>query len=343
MYTDFYNLDALPFQLTPDHRFFFSSTVHSKAMAHLTYGLAQEEGFIIVTGEVGTGKTTLVEYLLSTLDPSRYIAAKIVTTQITGDDMLRLVAGAFGIAHEGIDKAALLGRIEEFLVHSHEDQMRCLLLVDEAQNLTVQALEELRMLSNFQIGEQAPLQSFLLGQPQFRQLLATRELEQLRQRVIAAYHLHPLSEEEVRAYVEHRLKTVGWKNDPEIDVQAYESIYAYSKGVPRKINTLCARLLLYGFLEQRHEIDRPAVERVADDLQQETEGAPAEEPISLSEPAIAPDGGEATPAGGGNGHGEDYLALLKRIEAVEEQVRRQDRTIRRALEIAADFLDQPED
>jgi type II secretory pathway predicted ATPase ExeA len=211
MYANFYGLTIPPFQLTPDARFFFESTVHRQAMAYLVYGLHHAEGFIIITGEVGAGKTILVDNLLSTIDQSNFIVAKIVTTQLAGDDLLHLVAGGFGIAKEGLAKGSLLQRINDFVLAQQRNGRRVLLIVDEAQNLSFEALEELRMLSNIVVDRTMALQSFLLGQPQFRAILGSPRLEQLRQRVTAAYHLGPLSEAETKAYVEHRLR-----NSPKI-------------------------------------------------------------------------------------------------------------------------------
>jgi general secretion pathway protein A len=271
MYTEFYQLTDQPFQLTPDHRFFYGSSVHKRAMAHLTFGLSQGEGFIVITGDVGAGKTTLMGHLLATLDRDRYVTGTIVTTQLGGDDMLRMVAAAFDLEHENADKATLLLRIEERFKGFLAEGKHCLLLVDEVQNLSFQALEELRMLSNFQIDGKAMLQSFLLGQPQFRRTLASQDLDQLRQRVIASYHLGPVGKQEIRAYIEHRLKAVGWSNDPEITEDAYAEIFEHTGGVPRKINVLCSRILLFGFLEEEHRIDRASVIQVAEDLFRETE------------------------------------------------------------------------
>ena len=189
MYASFYGLDTLAFQLTPDPRFFFESTEHRRALAHLTYGLHHAEGFIIITGEVGAGKTMLVDHLLSQIDPRSFVTAKIVTSQLGGDDMLRMVASAFGVDHTGLPKATLLTRIQDFVVAQLAAQRRALLIIDEAQNLSFEALEELRMLSNIVVGTTTALQSFLLGQPQFRVILGNPALDQLRQRVTAAYHL----------------------------------------------------------------------------------------------------------------------------------------------------------
>src|SRR6201988_5138492 len=186
-------------------------------MAYLVYGLHHAKGFIIITGEVGAGKTILVENLLSTIDRSSFVTAKIVTTQLTGDDLLHMVAACFGIAKEGLAKGPLLQRISEFALAQHRNGKRVLLIVDEAQNLSFEALEELRMLSNIVLDRRLALQSFLLGQPQFRAILGSPRLEQLRQRVTAAYHLGPLSEPECRSYVEHRLRRADWMGDPHFD------------------------------------------------------------------------------------------------------------------------------
>ncbi|MBL4722002.1 MAG: AAA family ATPase, partial [Alphaproteobacteria bacterium] len=271
MYTEFYQLSDLPFQLTPDHRFFYESSVHKRAMAHLMFGLSQGEGFIVITGDVGAGKTTLMGHLLETLDRQKYVSGTIVTTQLGGDDMLRMIAATFDLDHADADKATLLQQLEARFKGLLTEGKRCVLLIDEVQNLSFQALEELRMLSNFQIDGKALLQSFLLGQPQFRRTMASPDLDQLRQRVIASYHLGPVGKPEIRAYIEHRLNAVGWKNDPEFTESAYDEIYAHTGGVPRKLNVLCSRLLLFGFLEETHQINRDAVIQVAEDLFRETE------------------------------------------------------------------------
>lgn len=336
MYTEFYRLQALPFQLTPDPSFFFASSVHNSAMAHLTYGLSQGEGFIIITGEIGAGKTTLVGHLLATLDKEHYLALNIVSTQLNADEMLRMVASAFSIPTENVDKATLLRKIEAFLTSLHESGKRALLLVDEAQNLTAGALEELRMLSNFQVGSRTPLQCFLLGQPQFRTTLAMPELEQLRQRVTASYHLGPLSMDETRFYIEHRLHMAGWNRDPEFADEAFQQIFDYTKGVPRLINMLCSRLLLYGFLEELHKIDGMVVERVVSEHAEETRQVMATEvpkPAATSgaatgdAPVVVPT--DAAPAGTPAGYDE----VIKRLGAVEDHVKLHERTMNRVLRV----------
>ena len=210
MFDKFYKLSGLPFLLTPDTRFFFGSSGHSRAIAHLVYGLSQQEGFIVITGEVGAGKTTLVEQLWSQLDRNTYVMARVVTTQVSGDDLLRLAMANFGLGETpGTDKSTLLRRFEHMVRDQRKQGRRCLLVVDEVQNLSLAAMEELRMLSNITVDGKASVQTILLGQPQFRPILASPDCEQLRQRVLASYHLGPLTEAETRGYIEHRLRTVG--------------------------------------------------------------------------------------------------------------------------------------
>jgi general secretion pathway protein A len=267
MYDQFYQFTGRPFQLTPDPQFYFESVTHRKAMSYLGYGLAQGEGFIVITGEIGAGKTTLVGHLMATIDPQRLTAVKIVSTKVGGDDILRLAAQSFGIATETLDKAQTLGRIEAYLHHQARAGRRTLLIVDEAQNLGADALEELRMLSNFQLGGHSLLQIFLLGQPEFRDLVQrSTNLEQLRQRVIATHHLETLQPEEVAPYIEHRLRVVGWAGNPRFTPDAYDLLALASAGVPRRLNALVSRVLLLGAIDQLDIIDERVVEAVVADL-----------------------------------------------------------------------------
>lgn len=192
--------------------------------------------------------------LLERLDPKKVVAAQLVSTQIDAEDILRLVAAAFGVPSRNLDKAGLLLALETFLVSTTAAGKRALLIVDEAQNLTPRAVEELRMLSNFQLEDHALLQSFLIGQPEFRAIMQSPEMQQLRQRVIASYHLGPLDSEETKAYILHRLAHVEWKDDPVFEAEAFNAIYGHSGGIPRRINTLCDRVLLAAFLGEQHRI-----------------------------------------------------------------------------------------
>jgi putative secretion ATPase (PEP-CTERM system associated) len=285
MYETFYGLTGKPFQLNPDPAFFFGSKGHSSAYSYLKYGVFQGEGFIVVTGEIGAGKTTLVRTLLAELDPRKVVAVQLVSTQLDADDLLRSVATSFGLPTKGADKAHLLATLEAFLTSLITEHKRALLIVDEAQNLTPRAMEELRMLSNFQLGDRALLQSFLVGQPELRNLLREPYMQQLRQRVIASYHLGPMDREETRAYIEHRLHRVGWKNDPGIEPDVYDAIYRVTGGVPRKINTLCNRLLLAGYLGEKHKLVRADADAVAGEIRDEVGGdvQPSEAEPSLQE------------------------------------------------------------
>jgi putative secretion ATPase (PEP-CTERM system associated) len=284
MYETYYGLSAKPFQLRPDPHFYFGSKGHKRAMAYLEYGLSQGEGFIVITGEVGAGKTTLVRNLFNRLPLERIVAAHIVNTHLDADDTLRMVVSGFGLPAEG-GKAELLARLEQFLRQADREGKRALLVIDEAQNLSARTVEELRMLSNFQTDDRCLLQTFLLGQPEFRATLHSPGMQQLRQRVIASYHLGPMDAQETRGYIEHRLQTVGWKGDPDFSDEAHAAIFAYSGGIPRKTNTLCDRILLMGYLEELHAFGAAEVEAVVRDIHDEfdlPQAAPAPQPPSAA-------------------------------------------------------------
>ena len=282
MYESFFKLRGKPFQLNPDPAFFYGSRGHKRAMAYLEYGLHQSEGFIVITGEIGAGKTTIVRSLLEHLDPERVVAANIVSTQIDAADMVRMVAAAFGIPSRNLDKAGLLLAIETYLVSITAAGKRALLIVDEAQNLSAAAVEELRMLSNFQLEDHALLQSFLVGQPEFRDMMQRAEMQQLRQRVIASYHLGPLDAQETRGYIEHRLGHVGWEGDPAFEPGAFTAIYGFTGGIPRNINTLCDRLLLAAYLGESHAISEAQVREIIEELREEFSARPRPRQAALS-------------------------------------------------------------
>jgi len=276
MYEDFYGFTARPFQLTPDAAFYFESLTHRKALSYLGYGLAQGEGFIVITGEIGSGKSTLAAHLMATIDPQRLTAAQVVTSALNGDEIVHVVAQAFGLMIDANDKATALAGIEGLLHAEARGGRRCLLVVDEAQNLSIEALEELRMLSNFQLGAQPLLQTLLLGQPEFRDTLqGSPRLEQLRQRVIATHHLDAMDADEVQPYFEHRLKLVGWNGRPSLETALYPALYEASGGVPRRINQLANRLFLMGSVEERDHFDMALFDRVMEEVATDTALAPA--------------------------------------------------------------------
>lgn len=335
MYTDFYGLTGKPFQLTPDPHFYFDTATHRKAMAYLTYGLSQGEGFIIITGEVGAGKTTLVGHLMETIDRSRLVAAKIVTTQLDADSLLKMVATAFGIPIDGADKSGILHRIETFLRTHHREGRRVLLIVDEAQNLPIAALEELRMLSNFQEGTQALLQIFLLGQPEFRDHLASApDLEQLRQRVIATHHLEPMARDELPDYVAHRLTLCGWNGRPTFTQSAFDAMYDYSGGVPRRLNNLASRILLFGALEEKEQIDDGVVGEVIEDLRRDNTPTTGPRPVLEGEglSSIGPMSGNVPPKMQMRGGSFDS-DIYRRLEQIERVQRAHDQALRQILEL----------
>ncbi len=267
MFDDFYGLKGRPFQLTPDPAFYFESLTHRKALSYLGYGLAQGEGFIVITGEVGAGKSTLVAHLMATIDLSQQTVAQVVTSKLDGEELVHIAAQAFGLPVHGHDKAAALGAIESFLHEEARAGRRCLLIVDESQNLSIGALEELRMLSNFQLGAHPLLQTLLLGQPEFRQtLLEHPELEQLRQRVIATHHLEAMEAEEVQPYIEHRLNCVGWTGNPAFAPATFTQLHKASGGVPRRINQIVSRLLLLGAVDRAHRLDGAMLSQVLAEL-----------------------------------------------------------------------------
>ncbi len=378
MFDDFYGLQGRPFQLTPDPAFYFESLTHRKALSYLGYGLAQGEGFVVITGEVGAGKSTLVAHLMATIDPSRLTAAQIVTSKLDGEELVHVVAQAFGLIVEGHDKASALGAIENFLHEEARAGRRCLLVVDESQNLEFSALEELRMLSNFQLGSHPLLQTLLLGQPEFRQMLnGDGDLEQLRQRIVAAHHLEAMETTEVQPYIEHRMKCVGWEGNPAFDQRVFAEIHAATGGIPRRINQIVNRLLLLGAVEQRTRIDAAMLQSVQAEL--DADGSlPLVKPLPKPEPEPVPsfaappvpveaiamaqveaalserdaqiaelqqavielaNGGEGSVASlGGEGRVE-ISAVHERMAALESRLIEQDRTIRHTLTMLIEMIE----
>jgi general secretion pathway protein A len=330
MYEAFYGLTSKPFQLNPDPSFYFGSKQHRRAAAYLEYGMHQNEGFIVITGEVGAGKTTIVRGMLDSLDPEKVVAAHLVSTQLDADDTLRLVGSAFGLRTKDVSKADVLMSLEAFLISATGKGQRCLLVVDEAQNLTARAVEELRMLSNFQFGNHALLQSFLIGQPEFRQILQSPDMMQFRQRVIAACHIGPLDVAETRGYIEHRLKCAGASGVPSILPAAFEAIFKASSGIPRRINSVCDRLMLFGYLSGKTEFDEPDVEEVAREIHEETMGGTTQigAGVATSVPSSYSQTNYASRAldGGSSGDAVALLASLN-IQQFGERLGRLERSL----------------
>ncbi|MBP6898884.1 MAG: XrtA-associated ATPase [Burkholderiaceae bacterium] len=290
MYEQFYGLSSKPFQLNPDPSFYFGSKQHRRAKAYLDYGVSRNEGFIVITGEIGAGKTTLLRTLIESLHGSNVVVGHLVTTQLGAEDTLRMVGASFGFKVKDVPKSELLITLEAFLISQTSKGKRCLLIVDEAQNLTPRAVEELRMLSNFQFGNQALMQSFLVGQPEFREILQRPEMEQFRQRVAATCHIGPMDRDETQHYIEHRLKCAGATDKPSFEPACFDVIHKASGGIPRRINSICDRVLLAGFLGNKTHLEAADVEEVVREFAQE-----AAVPLSRAVPA-APLAADSMPA-----------------------------------------------
>ena len=294
MYEAFYGLNVKPFQLNPDPAFYYASKQHRRAKAYLEYGVSRNEGFIVITGEIGAGKTMVLRSLIEGLAGSNIVTGHLVTTQLGAEDTLRMVGAAFGFRVKDVPKSELLITLEAFLISQTSKGKRCLLIVDEAQNLTPRAVEELRMLSNFQFGNQALLQSFLVGQPEFREILQRPEMEQFRQRVAATCHIGPLDKEETRAYMEHRIKCAGGTGKPTFEPAVFEEMHKASAGIPRRINGLADRLLLAGFLAERTHLTAADLAEVVREVSAENEVPQRKQPQTV---AVAPGGEPLMPGG----------------------------------------------
>jgi type II secretory pathway predicted ATPase ExeA len=315
-----YGFREPPFRMTPDVRLFFPSTAHGRAYAHLLYGLSQREGFVVVTGEVGAGKTTLIERLCDEFSTKNHAMARVMTTQVEPAELLRLVAIAFGAPAEGGKAVLLQGIIAALRRGVAERGRRHILIVDEAQALPVASLEELRMLSNVTEGAHALLQVLLLGQPQLRHTLARPDLDQLRQRILAAYHLAALTREETHLYVRHRMTSVGWTGYPAWEEAALDLVHEHCGGIPRRINRLCARVLLAGSLDHAAVLTAELVSITADELTHDLGVICAEAP--------PPPGGEDRAA---------LRTLAERLGQLERAMGRGEHKARRLQRLWAQF------
>jgi len=254
VYLDYYGLTEPPFDITPNPRFLFYSAKHREAFNHLLYGIRERKGFVQMTGEVGAGKTTLCRAMLEHLD-KRFSTALILNPVMSADELVKTIALEFCLPVHGLDRVDTLAVINNFLLHEVERGKECVLIIDEAQDLTDELLEQVRLLSNLETDDRKLLQIILFGQPELRERLNNPRLRQLRQRITVRYHLPPLTRHEVTEYVHHRLHVSGGNSTPCFTRPALWRVHRYSHGIPRLVNAVCDKALLAGYVQQRRQID----------------------------------------------------------------------------------------
>lgn len=266
MYQSFYHLKENPFNITPDPGFFYLSRRHQEALSALIYGIQCRKGFIEITGEVGSGKTTLCRCLLNRLDGS-VKSALILNPHLSDIQMLRTIVQDYGIVPKGINKKDLFDALNKFLLDELKLGHNVVLIIDEAQSLKPALLEQIRMLSNLETDKEKLLQIVLVGQPELRDLLAREDLRQLRQRISIRFHLTPLNQQESHEYVMHRLRVAGAAQVPHFTPDALGLIYQYARGIPRLTNIVCDKALLAGFVRQTHEIGPDLIRQAIEEIE----------------------------------------------------------------------------
>lgn len=255
VYLDYYHLSEMPFDITPNPRFLFYSVKHREAYNHLMYGIRERKGFVQLTGEVGAGKTTLCRAMMEKLSEDQYATSLILNPAASPQKLLKAVAMEFGLAVRGMDELEILESLNLFLLHLADNGRDAVLIIDEAQDLTDEGLEQVRLLSNLELDNRKLIQIVLMGQPELRERLNNPALRQLRQRITVRYHLKALTNVEVQFYIRHRLKVSGAKGCPHFTKPALWRIQSYSQGVPRLVNAICDKALLAGFVNRRERID----------------------------------------------------------------------------------------
>lgn len=266
MYLEYYGLTEPPFDITPNPRFLFYSAKHREAFNHLLYGIRERKGFVQLTGEVGAGKTTLCRAMLEQLD-GQFSTALILNPVMSANELMQAIAMEFGLKVNGLDRLNTVNVINQFLLHQVEQHKDTVLIIDEAQDLTDDLLEQVRLLSNLETDNRKLLQIVLMGQPELRDRLNNHKLRQLRQRITVRYHLMPLSRFEVSHYIQHRLEVSGAKGAPYFTRPALWRVHGYSKGIPRLVNALCDKALLAGFVQQTDRITWSMVGRATRELE----------------------------------------------------------------------------
>ncbi len=266
MYCQFYGLKERPFNVTSDPEFFFFSRKHKEALAHLAYGTTQRKGIMVITGEIGTGKTTLSRFFLNKMDKN-VRTAFILNPSLSDTQLLQAIINDFGVSVKDKTKVSYIAGLNKFLLRESESGNNVVLIIDEAQNLKAQQLEQVRLLSNLETEKDKLLQIVLVGQPELNQRLDLYELRQLQQRIMVRYHIGPLDKNEVRDYIAHRLYIAGSSLERiRFSPEAFEEIYDFSYGTPRLINILCDRALLAGFTLETNKIDLTMVRKCCEEL-----------------------------------------------------------------------------
>ena len=271
MYLEYYGLKEPPFNITPNPRFLFFSAKHREAFNHLLYGIRERKGFVQLTGEVGAGKTTLCRALLEQLGPD-FSTALILNPVLDADQLVKAIAMELNLQVKGLDRLETVAEINRFLLQQVEHHKDTVLIIDEAQALPRELLEQVRLLSNLETDERKLLQIILMGQPELRDRLNEHGLRQLRQRITVRYHLNPLKHSEVAQYISHRLQVSGANGSPTFTTPAVWRVYRYSRGIPRLINAVCDKCLLAGFVQRRDKIDFSMVGRAMRELEGQVEG-----------------------------------------------------------------------
>jgi general secretion pathway protein A len=266
VYLDYYGLTDPPFDITPNPRFLFYSAKHREAFNHLLYGIRERKGFVQLTGEVGAGKTTLCRAMLEQLD-GQYSTALILNPVMSADELMQAIAIEFGLDVHGMDRLDTIAAINNFLLWQVEQQKETVLIIDEAQDLTDDLLEQVRLLSNLETDDRKLLQIVLMGQPELRDRLNDHKLRQLRQRITVRYHLLPPNRYEVSHYIQHRLEVSGAKNGPHFTQPALWRVHRYSAGIPRLVNAVCDKAMLAGFVQQADRITYGMVGRAIRELE----------------------------------------------------------------------------
>ncbi len=265
MYNNYYGFREKPFSLTPDPHFLYLSSVHKRALAYLTYGLYDKKGFIVITGEIGAGKTTIIQALLKRLNADTMVA-RVINTKVSSIQLLKMIMRDFGIETEGEGKEDLLYKLNRFLLKEYALGHNVVIIIDEAQNLEPTTLEEIRLLSNLETEKDKLLQIILVGQPELREILSMQGLRQLRQRITVGYHISSLTSKEVTGYIRHRLAVAGIENNEIFTSLAIKEVYKASRGIPRLINIICDAALVTGYVKERKKISDKLVKGVIKEL-----------------------------------------------------------------------------